>query len=369
LTDKLIAQKAKYPNMRIVVNVDDINTLYGSHPSPELELLKAHGIQTTITNLDPLRDSTPIYSALWRTFFQWFGQSGHGWLKDPMANTAPKMTLRSDLKLLNVKANHRKVVATEKTLIVSTANAEDASFYNSNSGFEVKGDIIGDALASEQAMIRLSSHLQLPSYKPAGKEAGDIDVRMVTEGQTLQHVLKSISAAKSGDTIWMGMFYLADNQVLHELLNASARGVKLNLILDPNKVAFGNAKIGIPNRPVASELLDKSGGRINIRWYNTTDEQYHTKLMLVDAKDRAIIENGSANYTKRNLDDLNLESNLEVSAPSESEVAKQVREYFNRIWTNKGAEFTLDYSAYKDKTVYLKRMLNALQGWLGFTTY
>jgi HKD family nuclease len=369
LTDKLIAQKAKHPNMQIIVNADQINTSYGSHPSPEQEILKLHGIQTTLTDVDPLRDSTPLYSALWRTFIQWFGQSGHGWMTNPMTNTAPKMTLRSNLKLLNVKANHRKVVATEKELILSTANAQDTSFYNSNSGFEVRGDIIGDVLASEQAAVSLSSALKLPAYTPKGKETGDIEVRLLTEGKTLQHILTSLSKAETGDTIWMGMFYLAEKKVLHELLSASERGVKLNLILDPNQIAFGNDKIGLPNLPAASDLTDKSNGKINIRWYNTAKEQYHTKLMLIDKKDRSIIENGSANYTARNLDDLNLESNLEVNAPSQSKVVQQVRQYFNRIWSNNGAQFTLDYSVHEDKTVFFKKLLNTLQAWVGFTTY
>ncbi|MNI09926.1 hypothetical protein D3C73_630140 [compost metagenome] len=145
--------------------------------------------------------------------------------------------------------------------------------------------------------------------------------------------------------------------------------MSIRLVLDPNQNAFGSDKIGIPNRPVAAELLEKSGNQIEIRWYNTGEEQYHTKLMLVDYQDRVTINNGSANFTKRNLDDLNLETNLEIKAPSEREVAQQVRQYFERIWTNEGAEFTLDYSAYKDETVRLKRALYALQNWLGLTTF
>jgi HKD family nuclease len=369
LTNKLIEQKKKFPVIQIYVNADEINTLYGAHTDPELELLKSNGIQTTLTDMTPLRDSTPAYSAVWRTFIQWFGQAGHGWLADPMADMAPKMTMRSEMKMLNVKANHRKVIATEKTLFVSTANADDSSFYNSNSAFEVKGNIIADALASEQAVIQISNNIQLPSYKPNPNEKGDIAVRLVTEGKTLQHVLKALSEVEAGDTVWMGMFYLAEPKILQELLGAAKKGAKINLILDPNEVAFGNAKIGIPNRPVASELLSKSHNKINIRWYNTTDEQYHTKLMFIDKKQNSTIENGSANYTQRGLDDLNLESNLEVFAPSQSQVVQQIRHYFNRIWTNDGAEYTLDYSVHQDKTIFLKKILNNIQGVLGFTTY
>ncbi|TXK76793.1 phospholipase D family protein [Paenibacillus sp. N3.4] len=368
--DKLIAQKEKYPDLDMVVITDEINTSYGSHASPELERLKGAGIRTVITNVDALRDSNPLYSAGWRIFVQWFGQSGRGWLPNSMSDKAPDMTLRSYMKLLNAKANHRKVIATEKTLIVPSGNAHDASSYNSNSGFEIKGNIIGDALESEQAVMNLSdSPMQLPTYNRIGQENGDIEVRLLTEGKILNHLRNEITEAKLGDTLWMGMFYLADREVIQLLLQAADRGVQVKLILDPNESAFGNGKIGIPNRPVASELLEKSHNRIEIRWYHTTQEQYHTKLMLVEHEGRAVIQNGSANFTTRNLADLNLETNIEVSAPLTSKLAQDVQRYFLKIWRNDGAEYTLDASSYKDKSIGVKRVLYKLQDWLDFTTF
>ncbi|WP_159882015.1 phospholipase D family protein [Paenibacillus puerhi] len=371
LTDKLIAQKETHPGLEIIVITDEVNTSYGSHPSPELERLQAAGIRTVWTDVDPLRDSSPLYSAGWRIFMQWFGQEGKGWIPNPMADTAPAMTVRSYAKLLNVKANHRKVLATEQTLIVTSANAHDASFYNSNTGFQVKGGIIGDALVSERAAIDMSGGSQsgFPEFSQTDREAGDIGVRLLTEGRILKQVLLDLAEAGQGDTIWMGMFYLADRQVIRELLQASERGAQIRLILDPNENAFGNEKIGIPNRPVAAELLEKSEGRIQIRWYRTGEEQYHTKLLLIERQDRVVIHNGSANLTKRNLADLNLETNLQVLAPPDSRVAGQVRSYFTRLWGNVDTVYTLDYSAYRDELVGLKRLVYTIQRWLGFTTF
>ncbi|NIK79151.1 phosphatidylserine/phosphatidylglycerophosphate/cardiolipin synthase-like enzyme [Paenibacillus castaneae] len=369
LTEALIAKKREYPELSIVVITDDINTSYGSHPSPDLVRLRASGIETLVTDVDPLRDSNPLYSAGWRIFAKWFGQSGKGWLTNLLANSAPDMTMRSYLKALNAKANHRKVVVTDQTMLVFSGNAHDASFYHSNSGFQVNGNIIRDALESEQAAIDLSEALTLPEYSRAEQERGDIEVRLLTEGKIMKHVLKNLSDTEAGDTIWMGMFYLADREVIAKLLEASTRGVHIQLILDPNENAFGNKKFGIPNRPVASELLKKSDNRINIRWYNIGQEEYHTKLMLIQHKKRAIIHNGSTNFTTRNLDDLNLETNLWVNAPEESKVAKDVQQYFDRLWGNKDAVFTLGYDAYRDKTIFLKRILYRLQSWLDFTTF
>ncbi|SFL90609.1 PLD-like domain-containing protein [Paenibacillus sp. 1_12] len=373
LTEKLLEQKKRHPTMPIIFITDEVNTMYGSAMPPELERLKAGGIDVVISDVNPLRDSIPSYSAFWRTFVQWFGQTGKGWLPNPMVDTAPSMSVRSYLKLVNVKANHRKVIATERALIVPSANAHDASAYNSNSAFLVRGDIIADALASEQAVIAFSrgseDEFHFPQYIPDVKEEGDIEVQLLTEGKIHKHVLQSLSEAGVGDRGWMGMFYLADRQVIKALIGASKRGAELRLILDSNQNAFGRDKIGIPNRPVAKELLDASDNRIQIRWYNGTDEQYHTKLLFIDKTNRIMVNNGSANFTERNLDDLNLETNLGLNAPGDSRLALQLRQYFNRLWNNEGAPYTLDYEAFKDKTVWIKDWMYRLQEWLGLTTF
>lgn len=75
------------------------------------------------------------------------------------------------------------------------------------------------------------------------------------------------------------MFYIANRDIINALHDATDRGVNVRLILDPNKTAFGNTKTGLPNVPIASELIKDEG--ISIRWYETEDEQYHTKLMYI----------------------------------------------------------------------------------------
>lgn len=156
LADKLIAQKAAYPGIEIVFITDEVNTNYGSAPNPLLEEMKAAGIKVIMTDIDSLRDSTPAYSAVWRTFIQWFGQSGKGWIPNLMASGGPDITARSYLKLLNVKANHRKVILSENTALISSGNVHDASAYHSNIALEVQGPVLADILESEQAAANLS---------------------------------------------------------------------------------------------------------------------------------------------------------------------------------------------------------------------
>lgn len=370
-TNLLVEKKKKNPNMDILFITDEVNTNYNSHPNALLERMKKNGIRVIVTDVDPLRDSTPIYSAVWRTYFQWFGQSGTGWLPNLMASNGPDVTLRSYLKLMNVKANHRKLVASEKTAIVSSANVHDPSIYHSNIAFEVSGNIIGDMLQAEQAVLDISGGGQVPVFTPSTEEEqGSISVRYVTEGKIAAYARKIINEAEKGDTLWMGMFYLADRDITSSLLNAASRGANVKLILDPNENAFGQKKIGIPNRPVAQELIKKSEGKIEIKWYNTTKEQYHTKLLyLARSTEEQLILGGSANFTPRNLNDYNLENNLYIEAPTNSTVVKQLNRYFTRLWNNEDAEFTLKFSAYKEEIPFFKDIIYKLQYALGFTTF
>ena len=71
---------------------------------------------------------------------------------------------------------------------------------------------------------------------------------------------------------------------------------------------------GIPNQPVASELVAASDGAIHVRWYRTHGEQFHTKLVMVYGPERFWLTLGSANLTRRNLGDYNLEANLAIES-------------------------------------------------------
>lgn len=163
-------------------------------------------------------------------------------------------------------------------------------------------------------------------------------------------VLHEIKLMEKGDTLWMGMFYIASPKVLDALLDASKREVDIRLVLDPNENAFGQEKIGIPNRPVAAELHNKSDGKIQIRWYNTTKEQYHTKMLYIaKATGDHIVLGGSTNLTPRNMNDYNLENELWVAAPADNEFSRNVADYFERVWNNEDAEFTLNLDEFQRK--------------------
>ncbi|MGD6966500.1 phospholipase D family protein [Rossellomorea vietnamensis] len=371
LTNALIKKKKSNPEMEIVFITDHINTTYGSHPAPEVQSLRENGIKVMYTDLKPLRDSNYVYSAVWRTFFQWFQSEPEdkGWLPNPLASTAPDVTIRSYLELLNIKANHRKVVVTDQSALITSANPHNASGFHSNIAFEVGGPITGDILKTEKAAARYSDGPQLPDFQGSKESGGSIKVQVLTEGKIYKRALAELDKAGKGDTIWLGMFYLAEREVIDGLVEAASRGADVRIILDPNQNAFGSQKMGLPNIPVAAELEERGEENIRIRWYNTKMEQYHTKLLYIVKPDKAIILGGSTNYTTRNFEDLNLETNLWMETPLDQEVNQEVSTYFNRIWSNEDALYTEKYSEKEYGIPWLKYIGYRIQKLLNFTTY
>jgi phosphatidylserine/phosphatidylglycerophosphate/cardiolipin synthase-like enzyme len=239
----------------------------------------------------------------------------------------------------------------------------------------VNGKIIEDLLKTEKAVtafsggnVELFENLKVRNTTHEFLNNKDYKVQLLTEGKIKKHLLKEIKNTKAENTINMGMFYLADRDIIRELIKASERNVKINIILDANKDAFGREKNGIPNRSTAYELKKKSNDKIKIRWYNTNGEQYHTKLTIIEKNTETVLIGGSANLTKRNLEDFNLETDVKIVGSSELEEMQQVKEYFQRIWSNKNGLYTLDYNSYADEAMF-KTIIYRFQEWSGISTF
>jgi len=163
------------------------------------------------------------------------------------------------------------------------------------------------------------------------------------------------------------MFYLGDKKLIKNLIKASKRGVKIRLILDQNKEAFGMKKTGIPNKITARELIKKSDEEIKVRWYNSSGEQYHTKLIIIEKKDKVIINGGSANFTKRNIRNYTLDSNVRIEAPKDSKLALDVKSYFERVW-DEDAGYTIEIKNL-DKGYWGNNFFYEIENITGFSTF
>ncbi|MBN9654256.1 phospholipase D family protein [Halobacillus sp. GSS1] len=371
LVDAILKRKEEVPDLKVVFITDQINTVYGSYQSETIQRLEDGGVDVVLTNLNKLRDSNPLYSSVWRLLFSWMGTGENGWISNPMAKEAPDVTLRSYMKLLNIKANHRKILVTEKSAIVSTANPHDASGYHENVAFKMTGPIIKDILEAEEAVVNYSGEADFPDYEDRTweEQEGPLTTQFVTEGKIYRSILDELSAAGEGDTVWLGMYYLADKKITSSLDDAANRGATVNIVMDPNKKAFGHEKTGIPNLPVAAELKRLGNENIHLRWYDVNIEQYHTKMLYIDHPEEDVIIAGSANYTRRNLSNLNLEADVVIKGNGEEQVFTEVNDYFTRIWNNEEGHYTADYKEYQDNLTFIRYATYYLQKWTWFTTY
>ena len=368
MTRRLVEKKQRAPQVDIVLITDTINRSYGAEEPEHFQRLRANGVRVVYTDTSRLRDSNFMYSAWWRLFCQWFGAGGNGWLPSPFAQDGPAMTLRGYLSLFNFKANHRKVVASEKEALITSANPHDASAYHSNIAIVAQGPVVQDVVESEAAVARFSGET-LPQWEiPLRPQSGEMHLRVLTEGKIKARLLASLARCGNKASVRMAMFYLSDRQVIAGLLDAAAKGAEVRLLLDPNKDAFGRSKNGIPNRPVAQELVEKSRGAIQVRWYGTHGEQFHPKLTMISLPEETVLIGGSANLTRRNLDDLNLESCLEVTAPADSQVIRSATGYFERMWRNDGGDYSLDFAKFSENSPF-RYGLYRFQEWSGMSTF
>ncbi|WP_097459375.1 phospholipase D family protein [Mangrovitalea sediminis] len=370
LTSVLLERKRALPELDILLLTDPFNTLYGGMRAPHLECLAAAGVQVINTRLTRLRDSNPLWSVFWRIACRPFGNSCRGgWLPNPVG--PGKVTLRTYLVLLNFKANHRKTLVVDEgdgwRGLVTSANPHDASSAHDNVGLVFSGAAAHDLLRTELAVARFSGAAMAEEPEIPQEREAKVGLQVLTESRIRDAMLCALEGAGAGDEVRLIMFFLAHRGLVRALKAAVRRGVRLRILLDPNRDAFGREKRGIPNRPVAHEL-QKEG--IPVRWADTHGEQCHTKLLLVTGPERdAELILGSANATRRNLNDYNLETDIRLVAPGDTDAIRDAETLFERQWHNTpGQHFSVAYGVYAEASRWrygLYRLLEA-SGWSVF---
>lgn len=393
ITAALISKRRAKPEMPILVITDPVNTVYRGYESPHLTRLRQAGIPVVMTHLPSLRDSNRVYSPLWRVLFRHLGNEAARTVPNPLGEG--RVSVRSYLHILNFKANHRKVVLVGRQngseAMVMTANPHDGSSAHSNAAIRFSGPATRELLHTELAVARFSA-ADNPIYPGSDEHAlaalieqieivaiqsdnrstpvhpspDAASIQIVTEGQIQRALLATIDSAGDGDSLNIAVFYLSDRDIISALKSAVGRGSQVRVLLDPNKDAFGKQKNGVPNRPVAHEL--KSAGA-EIRWCNTQGEQCHGKLLQLTRQDQSVVITGSANFTRRNLDDLNLESSVVITAPVDNELIQAVAGWFrNRWFNNDERRYSLDYEAFADDA-WSKKWLYRFMETTGISTF
>lgn len=352
----------KDESVDITVITDPINNIYGGLESDNLSRLEDAGVNVVISDLTKLRDSNIIYSSIWRPILR-FLPLNFIKLPNPFDSNGDSVGANSYLTLLNMKANHRKLIVSDEgekmITLVTSANPHDGSSAHGNVALRIEDKVWRDVIDSEIAIGDFSNDPVEDYVKDINDEGGELMVQLITESKIRGSVLESIKKSKSGDAIYLSMFYLSDKKIVRELIRSHKKGVNIRVVLDPNKDAFGREKNGIPNRVVANDLVDAG---IDLRWCDTHGEQCHGKMMLVKNRTEATLILGSANYTRRNLKDFNLETNVIVSGSRNLPVLRDADEYFNRLWNNEVDKiYTTDFETYEDRSFIKKIMYNIME--------
>ncbi len=401
-TERLVKKQKENPNLKVYILADENNNFYGAFEHPFITSMKNAGINVIIVDIFKLKDTFPWYSPFWRTFIKPMGNpQNKGWITNFYGDMWPKLTIRNLLRALNVKADHKKVFLNEKEVVVSSANIHDPSYFHENIAIYTDGPIVKDVLHNLQLVAKFSdseinvdgSDRRMENIMNSGsndktetdektlnsenqkennvkqinneeneqnvKEKTSINseknsitdteghtykIQYLTEGAIGKHLDEDIDSLKAGDELLMGMYFLADKGVIDRLIKAANRGVKIRIIFDRSRDAFGMSTNGLPNKPVSKKLKKKTKGKIEIKWYFTNNEQYHTKITLMKKTDGNVIINaGSANLIKKNIRGYIMDANFRILTTQNSKISKDIYEYFDRLWENKDGLFTLNF--------------------------
>ena len=356
LTAALVNLRRARPAVQVLFLTDPANERFGTARSAELSLLRAAGVEVVAVELDVLRDPNFLYSSLWRLSLNWWG--------------GPPGEAGALARALNFKADHRKVVIADDvrgglTALVSSANPLERESAWSNAALRLSGAAATVLLKSELAVARFSGWRgdagapgpaaagdpACDAAAPASLGAAQVRVQVLTEGAIRQELLEQLAAAVRGDSIDLAAFKLADRGVLDALLEAARRGVRVRLILDPSEDATTLIPSGLPNQPLASELVSRSAGAVQVRWYRTHGERFHTSLAVISGAGRVWLLAGSANFTRRGLEDYNLDADVALEMTRDAPLADEALGYFETLWSNRaalGIEYTADFAAFAD---------------------
>jgi hypothetical protein len=376
LTDALLERRRSLPRLRVLFITDPSSESFGTARSPELQLLRAAGVEVVLTDLDRLRDSNLAYSSLWRLALRWWDRGG-----GPLGVATRR---------LNFKANDRRLILADDghgglTTVLGSATPRDSESGWSNAAVRVAGGPLPALLESELAVARFSgwdgdsaafreAQGAPPSPACAAPAAGSAElarVQFLTEGAIGSQLLAHLDATLPGDAIDVATFHLAERGVVESLLAAARRGVHVRLLLDPNEGPTSGGTSGLPNQPVAAELVARSSGAIRVRWYRTHGERFHAAMVMIYGAQHVWLLLGSAQLTRRSLGDYNLSADVAVEVPLVSVLAQQAQHYFDTLWENRaslGIEYTADFAVFADPSqsdYWLGRLLEGS----GFSTF
>jgi hypothetical protein len=316
---RLLGRRRLRPHLKIVLVTDPAGEALGGSSARTLSSLEEAGVIVARVRLDRLRDSNPLYTGLWRLVF--------GWWSEPF-DEAGRITMPALARSYNFKSDQRQLLVADDgsggwTAIVATGRPTTSLI--------LRGSLARDMIADELQVAAWSTDDDRLPAAPVmgGSGVGSIDARFLTEGAIETSLLDAMGAAGGGDRIGIAVEDLSDRRLIAAALRAALRGASLQVLLAHNRE---------PNQAVAAELLRESGGRIEIRWCSSAHAASQPKLLILRHGSDVWINFGTANFTRRNLGDLNLAASVELRMPLRVAAARALTDYFAELWSGAAAD-------------------------------
>ena len=283
--------------------------------------------------------------------------------------SSPPRVLVGSFNPADGSANHSNVAAiVDGAVAIYAAHSElDIAEWSSLDPQQVEEE---PSQRVAQTISEIRTRVPAVESLPKARE-GAPRVAWRSEGKIQDELVAQLNQATAGTRVDAAVFYFSDRRIVKAFTEAIQRGAQIRLLLDANRDAFGREKNGIPNREVAAELMALSNeGSVDVRWAATHGEQYHAKVLRVVGERQDVLCLGSANWTRRNLGDLNLEANLLFQ--NSPELGGVFDAYFEALWTNAdGYEESLPYADWAEEgwSLRWKTWLYRFQEWSGASTF
>jgi hypothetical protein len=156
-------------------------------------------------------------------------------------------------------------------------------------------------------------------------------------------MLDAFGTAAAGDEVGLAAPRLSDRRVIGAVLSAAARGAHVRVLLDPGAA---------PNSSVAAELVRGGSGNIELRW-RVRPALATASLAFVARRGELWASAGAADFTRPALDDVDLESAIELRLPERAAAARALETHFAAKWAAAAAypryavESRADYWQYR----------------------
>ena len=370
LVDTLLQARRQRPELQVLVLIDPASVQMRVGPN-FLDGLRAAGITVVPVDVGRLRAPNAAFAAFWQLCCRWWSPvAAEGGWANPVGVGPSGVSMGLWGVTQAYQRSHRQLLIGDDGagglagLIFSRAlNAEAA--LHSSTALRMAGAALEPLLESEFVIAQFSGWsgggaIQERSQRlverqrhsvPGAAAADAARVRVVSEGAITEALVARIDAAGKHDSIDIAALYLSQRELMRALLDAARRGAAIRVLLDPGKDGYGYERSGVPNREVASELVAASDGGVRVRWYRTHGEQFSAGCVLIRSAGRAWLMVGTAELSRRDLDDKNLAAAFIAELPVGAPASNDALSWFDTLWYNRaagGTEYTSDVDVYAD---------------------